>query len=74
MDMIGTDQYGDNGQIWVRNAKGVTRQFKAANETTVTVIRKDGKKFPHTLQGIVAGQSVHVRHTGSNVTRIDAYQ
>jgi hypothetical protein len=65
------DEFGDNGQIWVQDAKGVVKEFKAANETTVAAKKKDGKQVLHTLQGIAKGQNVHVRHAGVNATHIE---
>jgi hypothetical protein len=68
------DQYGDNGEVWVQDAKGEIKQFKAANETTVAAKQKDGKQVTHSLQGIAKGQTVHVRHSGVNATHIEIIQ
>lgn len=54
---IESDQYGDNGRIWIKDAKGKTREFNVHNETiidseSIRAAKKGGTPSPVNLQSV----------------------
>ena len=64
------DQYGDNGNLTVKDAKGVTKKFDVHNQTGIDY-KWDGKTITHTLQGIHPGLTVTVKSVGNDAVHID---
>jgi hypothetical protein len=69
VEKIQTDQFGDNGAIWVKGHGGVKR-FGVHNETNIDY-KQGGKTIVHTLQGVTKGMKVKVRHQGNQATHVD---
>jgi hypothetical protein len=69
VEKVVSDQFGDNGQVWVKDAKGKTREFQVGNETLIDY-HQDGKTIIHTLQGVAKGQQVHVGYNGKHAVHI----
>jgi hypothetical protein len=67
---VQTDQYGDTGKLWVRDAKGAVIEFRVNNATTIDY-KIAGKTHLHTLQGVVKGQTVLVKHANKIAVHID---
>jgi len=65
------DQFGDNGKLSVKDAKGVVKNFDVHNETNIDY-KRDGKTITHTLQGIGTGMTVNVKSVGKDAVHIDA--
>src|SRR5262249_28804959 len=66
-----TDEYGDTGHVWVKDSKGVTKEFHVSNATTIDY-KRGGQVIVHTLQGIHAGHVVNVLSKGKEAAHIDA--
>ncbi len=66
---VKTDSYGDNGTVWVKNYKGVTKRFRASNATSVDA-KKGKQTIVHSLQGLQKGQNVHVLSAGADAVEI----
>jgi hypothetical protein len=73
VEKVVADHYGDTGHIWVKNAKGQTRQFHVHNETTIDLKEKGKKPSFQDLWGLIKkkGEKVKITHVGKEAVHID---
>jgi hypothetical protein len=69
VEKVVSDEFGDNGKIWVKDGKGVTKEFNVSNDTIIDY-KKGDQTIAHTLQGVAKGQHVRVGHDGHHAVHV----
>jgi hypothetical protein len=72
VEKVVSDEFGDNGKLWVKDKKGVTKEFQVSNDTIIEYLLVDqgNKPIAHTLQGVAKGQHVRVGHDGHHAVNV----